>query len=253
MSTEVEVKTPGALALTEQQHKILMDSSETTDVRDILLPKVLAMQGLSKAVAEEKAKQGEMRDSIDYKLLGDRTTPFEVIPFYYNKSWIIFHEVDGKMEYKGQVPFGPDNANWEWEIVIDGVKHRRDQSLNFFCVDPREIAEGMFLPYLVSFRRTSYKGGKKLVTAKEKLKMGNRALASKTFFISTVQTKNDKGIFYVFDVAMGRDTTQKEIDAVLPWAELVRSSAVKVDDSDLNDEAASGNVAAGNGDFEGKF
>jgi hypothetical protein len=250
---EVAVQTPGQLMLTKEHEQTLMDSANFSDVRDILLPKVLAMQGLSKKVAAELARQGEMRDSIENKLLGDRNNPFEIIPFYITKSWILFHEVDGKMEYKGQVPFGPENANWEWEIVVDKVKHRRDQSLNVYCLDPREIEEGMFLPYLISFRRTSYKGGKKLITAKEKMRMANRALATKTFKVSTVQETNEKGIYYVFDVAMGRDTTQKEIEAVLPWAELVRTSQVKVDDSDLHEETGTTGSAPVDANFSGNF
>jgi hypothetical protein len=102
----------------------------------------------------------------------------------------------------------------------------------------------MFLPYLVSFRRTSYQAGKKLVTAKEKFKMFKRPLASKTFLLSAKKTENDMGSFYVYDIEQGRDTTSAELDAVMPWFDMIQSTDVRVDDSDLEHEANQAGASA---------
>lgn len=207
---------------------------DTVDVRDLLIPKILVMQGLSELVANEKALMGELRDSLDGKLLAAKDAQIEVIPFHYNKTWVIFEEAKGgKLEYKETIPWSASNSDWTWEAVVDGKKVRRDQSLNFFCLIPSEIAGGYFMPYMLSFRRTSYKNGKKLITAKEKLKMFGRPLASKVFSLSSQKTENDLGTFYVFDIVESRDTTKEELEAVKPWFDMVQSAAVKVDDSDL--------------------
>ncbi len=243
MNEVAKTETPGALALTEQFAGLM--GREQTDVKDIILPKILLMQGLSKFVADEKALMGEFRGSLDANLLGDKATPLEVIPFHVTKTWIIF-END---EYSKQVPWSPENSDWEWtgEAKVDNrvVKIRRDQSLNVYVLLPKEVTEGLYLPYVVSFRRTSYTAGKKLVTAKEKLKRFGRPLASKAFLLSAKKEENDKGSFYVWDIEQGRDTTIEEMGAVKPWFDMAQSSLLKVDETDLQEEA--GRAAAPSG------
>jgi hypothetical protein len=214
----------------------LMDDA-ASDSRDIVLPKILLMQGLSDLVAEGKAAMGEFRGSLDNNLLGGKDATIDVIPFYINKSWILLEKRGQKFEYTGQVPFSAANANWEWNATVEGKEVRRDQSINVYCVLPSEIQAGVFMPYLISFRRTSYTAGKKLVTIKEKLKMFNRPLASVVVSLGCHLEKNEQGSFYVFDVSQGRNTTEDEMLAVGPWFKLVKESSVKVDDSDLTKEA----------------
>ena len=230
-------KTTGTVAVVNQKALDRLMDDSPSDSRDIMLPKILLAQGLSKSVAEGKAVMGEFRGSLDNKLLGNKEKGFEAIPFYISKSWIVFTEEKGTLKYTGQVPFGPENANWTWDDVdAQGRKVRRDQSLNMYCILPSEVTEGIFMPYLISFRRTSYTAGKKLITLKEKLKMFKRPLASTTITVTCRQDKNDKGVFYVYDIAQCRPTTGEEIEAVGPWFDLVKLQAVKVDDSDLETE-----------------
>jgi hypothetical protein len=220
------------LAMAEQ-YAGLMSVDDQTDVKDIILPKILVMQGLSDLVADGKAMMGELRESLDGRLLAAKEGKLEVIPFHSTKTWAIFEESKGKLEYKETVPWGPENCNWEWTANVNGVNVRRDQCLNFYVLVASEIKEGSFMPYMLSFRRTSYKAGKKLVTAKEKLKMFKRPLASKCFELSAMKTENDLGTFYVFDVVQGRDTTPEELEAVKGWFDMIQTASVKVDDSDL--------------------
>lgn len=240
---KVEEKKEVALA---GQYAGLMPMDDQTDVRDIILPKILVMQGLSELVADGKALMGELRDSLDGKLLAAKDGKLEVIPFHSSKSWIIFEEHKGKLEYKKTVPWSAQNADWEWTANVDGVNVRRDQCLNFYCLVASEIKEESFMPYMLSFRRTSYKAGKKLVTAKEKLKMFKRPLASKVFELSAMKTENDLGTFYVFDIAQSRDTSGEELEAVKAWFDMVQTANVKVDDSDLIKEGMDAELYADN-------
>lgn len=233
--TELVKATINSLQVIKEYSEDLFDN-DASDSRDLILPKILLMQGLSELVSEGKAIMGEMRGSVDGNLLGGRDKPLEVIPFYMSKSWILFAEKDGKLEYSGQVPFGPDNANWQWDAIVDGQKVRRDQSINLYCCLPKEIETGIFMPYLITFRRTSYTAGRKAVTLKEKLRMFKRPLASTTLVVSCKPEKNDKGTFYVWDITQGRNSTEEEMKAVAPWMSMVKQSQVKVDDSDLEKE-----------------
>jgi len=231
----LEVKKDAQVALYQE----LMDKTPL-DSRDFIVPKILLMQGMSDAVTSERAVPGEMRDSIDNKKLGDKTNPVEIIPFKMFKSWVIYKEVNGKDEYVEQVPFSPENSDWKWEAVVNGEKLRRDQAINYFCLIPSEIKEGVYFPYLMSFRRTSYFAGRKLETARAKLQKFGKPVSSKTFLISANKTENDKGVFYTFDVTMGRNSEDIELAAVKVWMEEMKHQAIKVDDSDLKKDTAPG-------------
>jgi hypothetical protein len=230
---QVTTQTSGPLATIYHD---LMDDAPI-DTSDLVIPKILLMQGMSKLVQEEKARLGEMRDSLDNSLLGSKDTPLEFIPFQVFKSWLIFHVDGNKIEYQGQEPMTAANASWPLEEIVDGKVIRRDKALNFFCVLPSEVEEGLFFPKILSFRRTSYQAGKKLETWRAKLKAFNKPLAAKTFKLISNKTENDLGVFYTFDIEAGRDTTEAELKAASQWRSVVAAKPVKIDDSDLRSEA----------------
>src|SRR3954471_23034774 len=53
--------------------------------QDVVLPKILAMQGMSKLVTDGVAVMGEFRDSLNNVVLGDLKNPIEFIPFHLEK------------------------------------------------------------------------------------------------------------------------------------------------------------------------
>lgn len=215
--------------------------SEGFDSSDLLLPKVLLMQGLSRMVGDAKAVMGEMRDSIEGKLLGTPEQPVECIPLHMNKSWILFKNENGKLQYNGQVPLTADNKDWEWEVLDKNgnLLMRRDKCINVFCILVSDLAEDSYLPHLISFRRTSFNAGRKLFSRLESRKqVFNKALESETFKLACFREKNDKGVFFVQDVIKGRPTTPEEQAATTIWKGLVHGNKVKIDDSDLVQESA---------------
>lgn len=250
--TEEKKKEETALAERQAATAVLsqrmLDEDDTkVSGKDLILPKVLLMQGLSGAVTDSKAAMGEIRDSLENKLLAEPTKPLEFVPFYFNKTWVIFEKIatkgGDKLEYVKQIPWSPENDNWEWDTVEkgdDGKEHRyrRDQSINVYCLLASEIKEGIFMPYVISFRRTSYVTGKALLTTKEKLKLSRRAWASKVFALSSVKTENELGTFYKLEVATARDSTPEELEAVAPWFDMIKTQGVKVDESDLKAEGS---------------
>jgi len=214
-----------------------LDTGAEIDARDLILPKILLMQGLSKQVADGKGRMGEIRGSLEENLLAEIGEGVAFIPFHFDKTWIIYEKEKGKKEsYKQTLPWRAENADWGWSDVVDGVEIRRVQSLNFYCVLPHEIESGMFLPYVISFRSTGYKAGKNLITHAQKLKMFGRPLASKVFTLKGLKTENELGTFYVPEVTVLRDSTQEEQDAVKPWCKLVAEKKVRVDESDVETE-----------------
>lgn len=216
------------------------------DPRDLVVPKILCMQGLSTLVSEGKAVMGEIRDSMNGKKLGDSKEALEIIPFHVNKTWVIFEEINGKLQYKEQVPQTAENFNWPWEDMVNGVKVRRDQSINYFVLLPWEIKEEIYFPYMISFRRTSYLAGKKLETARVKYGAFSKPVFVKTFNLHAVRKENELGKFYIFDITENRKTTDEEIKAVERWKSVIESTNIRVDDSDLEKEASEMNQTSRN-------
>lgn len=218
--------------------------SENVSGQDLLVSKLLVMQGLSKLVSDGDANVGQIRDSLEGKLLGGKEKPVDVIAFTSFRTWVIFEKIDGKDEYVKTEPMTPDNENWLGNEIVGGVEIRRDRCLNFYVLRPEEIKEGMAFPYLVSFRRTSSQAGKKLSTFAAKLKAFGKPMAAKVVSLSVQAMENDKGKFFGFDVNITRDSTEAEIAEAKKWYLTLKTAKVTVDDSDLK-KNASGDIVPG--------
>lgn len=241
MSKEVAVKQTGALS-TEVLNEwgVPVISSQ-----DIVIPKILPMQGLSVAVAEGRASMGEFRDSLSNNLIGKIDQPFECIPFYVDKCWDIMKEQpDGDFEWDSTVPIvenpaSPDyNDNWQWEAVVEGKKVKNVRRFNFYVLLPSELENGGAVPYILSFRSTSFKEGRKLFT---QMYMRNIRAglppAAYVIKIGGTRQKNDKGIFIVPNYELGRRTTDQELSEALAWIKMIKSGRVKADESDIQGAA----------------
>jgi hypothetical protein len=236
---ETQVATQGSKAVGAVQAAW---GAEDIRQEDIIVPKILIMQGLSKMVSDDNvgAKLGEFRDSLDGKLLGSTKDAVEFVPFRIQKSWTLSEEVNGKMEYCGTEPVTPENVGAEWDYEEKGQKKRRDQTLTVFALRPSEIKEGAAFPYAIVFKRTSYTAGRKLMTAFAKLSALGQPAAAKVFALSATKTENEKGTYFVLDVREARTSTKEELAAGYQWYQTVtqQGSKVKVDDADEGRESA---------------
>lgn len=215
--------------------------SENLDSKDMIVPKLLVMQGMSKLVTDGVAMVGQIRESIEGNLLGGivkpkEMQPIEVIFFGSFKTWVVYENENGMDQYKGTVPFSVENQDWQLNEVVDGVAVRRDKTLNFYCLTVADIKAGMVFPYVVSFRRTSMPAGKKLATIAKKLSAFNKPMAYKVFNLGVEMKENDKGKFFVPTIEATRDSTEAELKEAYKWHLTMKSASVKVDDSDLKAE-----------------
>lgn len=232
----VAKKQETALAVSEEKklavYGDLMDETPV-EAKDIFLPKLSVMQSMSKAVQEEKARVGEIRGSLDNNLLAEKGAAIEFIPFGVFKTWVRFTDVNGKAEYLEQVPYTPENATWDREVYEDGKKISNMETLNYYCLLPEEIKKGEFIPYVLTFRSTSLKVGKKLETFRARLQEFRKPLPFKTFSLSTELVENEKGRWYLPALEQARDTSEEELNAVKHWHNMIKVSKVRVDESDL--------------------
>jgi len=222
----------------------MMNSQVTS--QDIIIPKVLAMQMMSKKVIDDEASFGEFRDSLENELLGSIKQPMEFLPFHMEKVWIEYvlqpAPTPGQQPKKKYLrtlpiitdPSSPDyNDNWRYEGENNIV---RDRVMNFFCLLPSQLELGG-MPYIISCRRTSLRAGKKLATQMfVKNMMAKKEPYAVVFDLLAEKTSNDQGTFVVLDVKPKRQATAEEKAAVEGWMKMIAGGAVKIDNSDVEEE-----------------
>jgi hypothetical protein len=211
---------------------------------DIILPKIWPLQFMSEKVKAGLGKYGEFRDSVNNELFGTLDKPFEVIPFHLEGKWMEFDIVTNKAgarkrEFKQIVPIqnnpGLPGYNDNLPFADDSVE--RDRIMDFYVLIPSEIEKGTALPYVISFKRSSIKAGKKLAM---QMYIRNRDAklppAAVVCNISGKSVQNDDGEFVVMDVNTSRRATNEELECSLKWWQQVERGLTKVDESEYKDE-----------------
>jgi hypothetical protein len=221
------------------------DSDIYVGGKDVMLAKILPMQGMSVLVTDGKAVMGEFRDSLSGEKLGSIVDPVEILPFHVEKQWDILHQNDeGKFKWNRSIPRIDNpaqegyNDNLAWQDKENDkngklVDIKRVQRFNFYVLLPSQMKSGEVLPYVLSFKSTSFREGKKMFTQMYlRNKVARLPPPGFTFKLAGLKTKNDQGTFIVPTVELGRKTTPEEINKCLDWYKLIMKGGVKVDDSD---------------------
>lgn len=215
---------------------------------DIIIPKILPMNFMSEKVKDGEAAYGEMRDTLANKKFSDLNTTFEFVPFYMEKKWYEFDIITNKAGAKKRefarvvsIQDNPTKPGYNDDLKYAEATVERDRVVDVYVLIPSEIEQGLDMPYVLSFRRTSLRAGKKLL---QQMFVANYAAgkvpAAVTMKLSTKSVSNDDGEFVVMDVNASRESSAKEISECLKWLKLIRAGQTKLDDSDVvsnNDQA----------------
>ncbi len=212
--------------------------------QDIVIAKILPMQPSSVLVTDGKATMGEFRDSLSGVKLGSIVEPIDIIPFHIEKFWDILVQEGDQFKWDHSDPLIENpalpgyNDNLPWSDKVDGVEIKRVRRMNFYVLLPKEVAANTAIPYIVSFKSTSFREGKKVFTQMFlRNRKANLPPPAYTFKLGGLKQKNEKGTFIVPTVEMGRASTEMEVAESLNWYRLIKKGAVKVDDSDLKGAA----------------
>ena len=195
---------------------------------DIVIPKVLIMQGLSKQVADGKAKLGDLVDSLSGEVIGNiEDAPLEFVPFHLEKVWIVSEKKGNRYFFSHIEPVTAINENKKWEEVVDGKEMKNEKSFNFYAILPSDPS----IPYVIQFKSTSLKAGKELAT---QMFVKNRAAGkvppAKVMALAGTKVSNDKGTFAVTKTNIVRDSEAGEIGTCLEWYTTIKGGAAKVHD-----------------------
>lgn len=222
----------------------------TVGAQDLLIPKLLIMQLTSVLVAAGRAVMGEWRNSVTGELVGHASKPLKVVPFYVKKSWDILHEIQGKpgkYEFAKSIPVDDNpqspgyNGGWDaFEVFKDVDKNgatvnaKRHYRFDFFVLLPEEVAKGpTALPYVLSFKVTSLKAGKKMFgEAYERNRSAGLPPFHFQFDLTGEKKTNDQGTFFVVDTWKSEPADAATVAKAIEWFRRIKTSTFKVDESD---------------------
>jgi hypothetical protein len=208
---------------------------------DFVAAKILPIHYISeKAKGKTKsAEPGEFRDTIENKLFGSIEKPFDFIPLHMTTFWAIYDMTEGGQgKYLSTETVNAANENLPREEVIGKQKIKRIKTYECYVLLPEEVKTGTAFPYVLSFRVTSARAGKTLLT---QLYVKN-AYAGKPPYanvceLSLTEEANDHGDFFVQHTKPKRTATAEELAEAEKWYGLITAGQVAKDDSDLKGSA----------------
>lgn len=204
------------------------------DSKDLLVPRLILMQSSSTWVKEEKFKPGSFVHSLDMVSLGGKASPVELIVFQSFKS-IYKEKLEGKkFEWVENLPWNSETSQLPWEEIIGTEVYKNSPCINFYCITTKDVADGNVFPILISFKKSGLKTGKKLTTFLTKLQMFKSPSAAITFNLTSYLEEKDGDKYYVPEISQGRKTTVDELTYAKLMYDLIKSSSVKVDEVDEN-------------------
>lgn len=210
---------------------------------DVGTPRMTILQSMSPTVVdEEKGPENGYKPGLFYFPPSDKLfdKSITIIPLLFYKEWILWRDrkEGGGIEWRmkkeefRQFPARQKDLLWQGKEPPKATKH-----MNFLCVmydpandtlDPHGIG-----PFFLSFQKTTMKAGKSLCSF---LMASKFPAYYKVYTVSTRQTKNQHGTFYVADVVPEASDAE--------GAGWVRSEATKNTLKALYEGLASGNVRA---------
>ena len=206
----------------------------------IIIPKVMVMQGLSKAVTDGNAKFGDFLDSLTNEVLGSINSPFEFIPFHVEKEIYISENKSTKVgvkdfKYVRKEKLTAANENLPWSDVVNGVEIQRTHVYNFYVLNPKD----MTLPYIISFKGKSLRGGKVLnTTAFVKAAMANSFPPAHHYVLKGIKESNEKGTYVVISAERAGASSIDEIKAAAVWKKTFMTSNVQAHDVEESEYSA---------------
>lgn len=204
--------------------------------QDVMISKILPMQGSSKLIGEGKAMFGEYRDSVTEELLGSIKEPVEFIPFHCEKFWIVNKKEsnENRFKYAYREPITRENENRSWTEKIGDVEYKYEYTFMFYVIFPKDVEDGIPTPRTIQFKSTSVRGGKKLFTQMF-VRNKQMKLTPASFVMSLLGKKmsNSDNTWISLDVETSRKSTQPEMMAAFELFNAVKGGEQKVDHSDI--------------------
>lgn len=230
--------------------------SEGISNSDIIIPRLLLMQGLSEAVNDGVAAAGDIIRSTTRKILAKKGDGVDFIPLMSFKSWVLSEKVADKFEYRREEPMNAANENLPWSFTAKNDKGvdtewRRDQSINIYTLLADDIAragkalealsrgempaaEDALMPCLISFRRSSYRTGRQMLTFFKSCEQFKVPPASGVYKLSSAIEKGEKGTYHVFQAEQKGRSTVEQLGVAKDWWKILNTAKIAIDADTLD-------------------
>lgn len=212
---------------------------------NIILPRVLLMQGQSEFVLGRKAQIGDIVKSTTGQVVAGVDKAVEFIPLWHVELWSLLEKVGNKFEWRRNEAVTADNLSAPLQFNYQGTEWRRDKCLDFFVILVDDIAkekaardaiakgelpsiDSALFPCYLSFRRTSTGAGKELVKAFATAKHYDMPVSRWKFKLTSKMDKNDQGTYAVFEVANAGTTDLTHLPVCKSWFDVITSQKAKV-------------------------
>lgn len=210
---------------------------EPTPKEDLIIPRAKLLQALSPEVSDckEGCKPGAIVNSLNSEVL-----PSQFIPLFKYTEYIKFNPMD-KSNPAFDLSYAPGALIWrttdphdprvsETEFAADGSKPTALKTLNFLSYFP-----GSEMPVVISFSKTSYKSGKKLLSLAQFAAVD---MYARKYELRSKQQETDGHKYYVLDVFPAGKSTDEEIAFCDNWFTMFRSRPIETDViKEVNEEA----------------
>lgn len=259
-TTTKDVTTKTQAQLPVDPSKYSWGPSETV-TQDILIPKILLMQGTSQFVTQELAEVGHIVNSVSKDKLGSaREKDFaalKIIPLRIQNVWMEYEVLGNKLQLKNTIPRNNANDNLPLEYLGDkNVKMRRDKTILLFCLLEKDLTEDFPMPYVVTFKRTSFHAGKAISTHFAKCDMARQLSGGKagkppyatTFTLAGTKKSNEQNTWYAFDWMPDKSATSEQgLELASYWEKTIQTASVRIDESDEETVETAANPPGGEG------
>lgn len=233
---------------------------------DVVVPRLLLMQGTSDFVKDRKAQLGDMVRSTNTQKLGDPDKLLQIVPLAEpTPTWIIECRPKGeekRWSFKGIEPRNAmnDGLAWKFDADKDGkplpegapspLEWRRVKCLTLYAILPDDVdaflieeakaAAGempdiskALTPVMISFRSTSFKAGKEVSTFFTDVAQFRMEAWRFSIGLTCFLDKNDQGTYYVFKVDRSKPAPIKKehVPRIEYWSNIVRTTTLRVDET----------------------
>ncbi len=218
---------------------------EPTQQEDLVIPRAKLLQALSPEVVEKaKAPDGTVLEpGMIINSLTKEILPDVFIPVFKFTNWIRFNPRNKKEE--GFDPaFEPGAIIWrsvdpmdprvqeEAKFGPNGEKPLAIKFLNFFSFFP-----GVSMPIIVSFSKTSFNAGRRLLTMGQ---FSGKDMFAKKYALAAKQEASDAGVYFVLTVEPREEASEEEYGTGANLWEQFHARSINVHDEAADDAQTAG-------------
>lgn len=170
---------------------------ETVDNSDLVFPRVILTQALSKFVQEDGLKAGVFVNSLTKKPIKDTT----FIPLIASKYWDLLKPEGGRMVFEARVTDEKDPRLEGRQMWTDGDKKANVNTVLAVIA----LVEGA--PMVIPFSKSSYKAGKTLLTL---AKIHKGPFFSMKYHLAAIKETKGSNTYFVTEVKAVEEAKESE-------------------------------------------